>query len=38
VRRRFTEAVLESVYIEDGKVSRAEFTEVFGPFLTAEFE
>ena len=29
VRRRFNDAVLESVYIEDGKVSRAEFTEVF---------
>ncbi len=29
VRRRFNDAILESVYIEDGKVARAEFTEVF---------
>ncbi len=29
VRRRFNDAVLESVYIEDGRVARADFTEVF---------
>lgn len=29
VRRRFNDAVLESLYTEDGKVARAEFTEVF---------
>ncbi len=29
VRRRFNDAILESVYMEDGKVSRAKFTEVF---------
>src|SRR5918996_5214273 len=29
VRRRFNDAVLQSVYIEDGKVARAQFTEVF---------
>jgi predicted RNA-binding Zn-ribbon protein involved in translation (DUF1610 family) len=29
VRRRFNEAVLKAVYLEDGKVKRAEFTDVF---------
>ena len=29
VRRRFNQAVLKAVYVEDGKVKRAEFTEVF---------
>ncbi len=29
VRRRFNEAVLKAVYVGDGKVKRAEFTEVF---------
>ncbi|MGH2706153.1 MAG: hypothetical protein ACRDJ4_14010 [Actinomycetota bacterium] len=29
VRARFNQAVLEAVYLRDGKVARAEFTEVF---------
>jgi hypothetical protein len=32
VRRRFNDAVLEAVYIRDGKIGRAEFSEVFAPF------
>ena len=29
VRRRFNEAVLKAVYLDDGKVKRAEFKDVF---------
>jgi hypothetical protein len=29
VRRRFNDAVLESVHIEEGEVAQAKFTEVF---------
>jgi hypothetical protein len=29
VRRRFNEAVLKSVYVKDGKVSKAEFQDPF---------
>jgi site-specific DNA recombinase len=39
VRRRFNEAVLKAVYLGDGRVKRAEFTDVFAAlFLTPEFE
>jgi site-specific DNA recombinase len=39
VRRRFNQAVLKAVYVEDGTVKRAEFTDVFAAlFFTPEFE
>jgi hypothetical protein len=34
VRRRFNEAVLKAVYIRDGKVARAEFTDVFAALFS----
>ena len=34
VRRRFNEAVLKAVYIENGKVKRAEFTDVFAALFS----
>jgi len=34
VRRRFNEAVLKAVYVEDGKVKRAEFTDVFAALFS----
>jgi hypothetical protein len=34
VRRRFSQAVLEAVYVKDRKVARAEFSEVFAPLFS----
>jgi site-specific DNA recombinase len=34
VRRRFNDAVLETVYIKDRKIGRAEFSEVFAPLFS----
>jgi site-specific DNA recombinase len=34
VRRRFNQAVLKEVYIKDGKVKRAEFTDVFAALFS----
>jgi site-specific DNA recombinase len=34
VRRRFNEAVLKAVYVEDGKVKRADFTDVFAALFS----
>jgi hypothetical protein len=34
VRRRFNQAVLKAVYIEDGKVMRAEYTDVFAALFS----
>ena len=33
VRRRFNAAVLDAVYVEDRRISRAEFSEVFAPLF-----
>jgi hypothetical protein len=34
VRRRFNDAMLESVYIKDRKIGRTEFSEVFAPLFS----
>jgi site-specific DNA recombinase len=34
VRRRFNDAVLKAVYLEDGKVKRAKFTDVFAALFS----
>jgi hypothetical protein len=34
VRRRFNDAVLETVYIKDRKIGRAVFSEVFAPLFS----
>jgi site-specific DNA recombinase len=34
IRRRFNDAVLEAVYIKDGRIRRAEFSEVFAPLFS----
>ena len=34
VRRRFNDAVLKAVYVEDGKIKRAEFTDVFAALFS----
>jgi hypothetical protein len=34
VRRRFNQAVLKAVYVEDGKVKRAEYTDVFAALFS----
>jgi hypothetical protein len=34
VRRRFNDAVLKAVYLEDGKVKRAEFTDLFATLFS----
>ena len=34
VRRRFNDAVLEAVYIEDRRIGQTEFSEVFGPLFS----
>ena len=34
VRRRFNDAVLETVYIKDRRMGRAEFSEVFAPVFS----
>lgn len=38
VKCRFNHVVLEGIYIEGGKVARAEFREVLEALLTPEFE
>src|SRR6266511_2572488 len=34
VRRRFNQAVLEAVYVQDRKIARAEFSEAFAPLFS----
>jgi hypothetical protein len=34
VRRRFNDAVLKAVYVENGKLTRAEFTDVFAALFS----
>jgi site-specific DNA recombinase len=34
VRRRFNDAVLDAVYIKDGRIGRAEFSDVFAPLFS----